>query len=280
MNMEQQGVTSFPQAKDLRVLICDDDEAIVYYVKTMLEKHGCQVCGTAATGVESIQQFAALRPRVVLLDITMPLGKGLTILPVLQEIDDTAAIIMLTSDSRSESVQTSISLGAKGYITKQSLTPETLLFSICKAIGKPVSKPVPSGRGDDSGKKEPHRAHASKLEPPPDVDASMEPARVEEREEPFHGAADSQDENAVVLVDALPSIPRVYLTGSFHIGNRGYLHLYHPLTARREEGDVRIFAREVLQHPDYFFSFLLKTQGFQEIPALLYDQGLDGRIYE
>ena len=121
----------------LRVLLCDDDPGTLLMLRTLFEKHGYVICGEASTGVETITQVVEKRPDVILLDIGMPMGTGLTVLPVLHEIDENICVIMLTVDNRSKSVHTAISLAAKGDTVKHYLDPDHLLDVVGRAAGLP-----------------------------------------------------------------------------------------------------------------------------------------------
>jgi DNA-binding NarL/FixJ family response regulator len=259
---------SFPQLNNLKIVICDDDEAIIHIVKPILEKQGCNVCGTAGTGVDSVNQIVVHQPDIVLLDINMPLGSGLTIIPLLREIYEDISIIMLTADNRSESVRTSISLGAKGYIIKQYMTAEMIYTAIAKAIGQPNQSRTSSDTELESETAE----IQDKTEQSLSIDSKDKIEQVLSK--------DISKENAKVLVDDLPEIPKIYITGVFHTRNKGSLHLYHPLTATREEGNLNNTVREILAHPEYFFTVFKKMEGFQEVSSFLFDQGMDGNIYE
>ncbi len=280
---------SYPQLKNLKIVICDDDEAIIHIVKPLLEKQGCNVCGTAGTGVESVNQISTHRPDVVLLDINMPLGSGLTILPLLREIDEDISIIMLTVDNRNESVRTSISLGAKGYIIKQFMTQEMICSSIAKAIGQPsksYKSPVTDFSPSDEKSQTISKNQESKTtekSDEPDTAASKDLKQVIEPDKTGELKdinKDIRQAKAKVLVDDLPEVSKIYITGVFHTREKGSLHLYHPLTATREEGNLNNTIREILTHPEYFFTILKQMEGFQEIASFMYDQGMDGNIYE
>ena len=84
-----------------RVLIVDDNEAVRYLARQLLNKD-CEICGEARDGEEAVAQATALKPDVVLLDLAMPKMTGMEaakaiaqnvghvrmILWTVQEIDD------------------------------------------------------------------------------------------------------------------------------------------------------------------------------------------------
>ncbi|GEM_PF-625698 len=234
---------SIPQTSPApRILLSDDDSDTLLILKTLFERNGYNVCGEAKTGVDTILQVVEKRPEILILDVRMPLGNGLTILPVLREIDPKLCIIMLTADNTSESVHTAISLGAKGYIAKRFLDPRHLLSVVNRAAGFSM----PSAR------------------PPSSVEEFI-----------------TETNQAVkVVADRLPGYDKVYITGGLHANDHGSLFFYHPLSASREEGEVRSTYREILRHPNFFMGLFKKIEGSKEIPGILYDQGMTGGIYE
>jgi DNA-binding NarL/FixJ family response regulator len=62
----------------VRILIADDHEVVRFGVRAVIEKvDGWVVCGEAWTGSAAVAQAIALRPDVVVLDISMPELNGL-----------------------------------------------------------------------------------------------------------------------------------------------------------------------------------------------------------
>ena len=54
------------------VLIVDDTLFMRASIRQMLEANGHSVAGEASNGVEAIERYAAVKPDVILMDITMP----------------------------------------------------------------------------------------------------------------------------------------------------------------------------------------------------------------
>lgn len=254
-------------ASRLRILLCDDDPGMLLMLRTLFVKNGYTICGEAQTGVETAVQVAEKRPDIVLLDIGMPQGSGLTVLPLLREIDEDARIIMLTVDNASESVHTAMSLGAKGYILKKDLDPIRLLAAVRRAAA----------------------CHTLTEESTPTLKKEAQVERdkqtIEVTEEGTYAAKEqTQVERDIqtikVVVDELPGVGKIYVTGGLHVSETGSVFMYHPLTATRERGEVKRTVREILQHPSFFTSLFKKMESFKEIPSILYDQGFCGGIFE
>ena len=227
------------------VLLCDDDRSTRLMLRRLLEKQNYTIAGEAASGVEAIRLVDETHPDIVLLDIGMPRGHGLTILPVLRELDENLCIIMLTGDSRAESVRTAIGLGAKGYIAKESLSRERLFSALENAVGASPTEP----------------AQARTVAPAP---------------------APAQRGGTVVEPEPGPSasFPAVYITGGLHNGQAGSIYSYHPLTATPEKGAIAAAMREIARHPNYFSTLFRRMTGFREISSVLFQQLPSGDIAE
>ena len=120
----------------MRVLVCDDDDVCRRMLCSKLKKHEYEIVGEAETGLEALNLFMQRRPDIVLLDIKMPMGSGLTVLRFIREVDTNAKIIMLSADRTSHAVNTALKLGANDYLVKGQLNTDRLL----EALGHRVKK--------------------------------------------------------------------------------------------------------------------------------------------
>ena len=100
------------------VLIVDDTLFMRASIKQMLEANGHSVAGEASNGVEAIERFAAVKPDVILMDITMPDMDGLEALRRIKEIDPNAKVVMCTAMGQQAMVAKAVELGAQQFIVK------------------------------------------------------------------------------------------------------------------------------------------------------------------
>ena len=100
------------------VLIVDDTLFMRASIKQRLEKNGHTVAGEASNGVEAIERFAAVKPDVILMDITMPDMDGLEALRLIKEIDKNAKVVMCTAMGQQAMVAKAVELGAQQFIVK------------------------------------------------------------------------------------------------------------------------------------------------------------------
>lgn len=117
------------------VLIVDDVFVMRHTIKRQLNDLGYDVVGEARNGYEAIEQYKALKPDFVTMDITMPqvneIKSGIEALSKIKQYDPNAIIILVTSHSEKRMILDGISKGARGYILKP-ITQEKLTISISK----------------------------------------------------------------------------------------------------------------------------------------------------
>lgn len=113
----------------IRVLIADDYCLFVEGLQLLINRAGIEVVGSAFTGRQTIALTSQLKPDVVLLDIRMPDMDGLQALSAIKASYPECSVIILTSFSTPEYVTRAISLGASGYLLKDT-TSESLINSI------------------------------------------------------------------------------------------------------------------------------------------------------
>lgn len=100
------------------VLVVDDTLFMRASIRQMLEANGHSVAGEASNGVEAIEKYAAVKPDVILMDITMPDMDGLEALRIIKEMDPNAKVIMCTAMGQQAMVAKAVELGAQQFIVK------------------------------------------------------------------------------------------------------------------------------------------------------------------
>jgi NarL family two-component system response regulator LiaR len=114
----------------IRILLVDDHPVVRKGIRAMLEsEEGMQVAGECADGAQAVEQYADLRPDVVLMDLVMPHMDGIQAIRRILENDAGARILVLTSFSSDDKVFAALQAGAAGYLLKDS-DPDDLLRAI------------------------------------------------------------------------------------------------------------------------------------------------------
>jgi len=118
-----------------RVMIADDSDAIRMVLRDALEIGHHEVVTEATNGQEAIEQFQAIKPDVLLLDIAMPKKDGRTALTEIITRDPKAKIIMITATDSLKMISECIAAGAIAYIMKP-FDFEDVLKAIDMALDK------------------------------------------------------------------------------------------------------------------------------------------------
>lgn len=119
-----------PSTDPIRVLLVDDHAIVRKGLRALLaEIADVAVVGEAADGEEAVQQAAALRPDVILMDIVMPNMDGIAATQQITRRQPEARVLALTSFASDDKLFPAIKAGALGYLLKDS-DPEELLHAI------------------------------------------------------------------------------------------------------------------------------------------------------
>lgn len=106
------------------VLIVEDDRNIADLLRLYLEKEGYEVA-IALDGLRGVEQFHAVDPSLVLLDVMLPGMDGWGVCRTIRA-ESKVPIIMLTAKSETEDKVAGLKQGADDYITKPFEMKEVL----------------------------------------------------------------------------------------------------------------------------------------------------------
>ncbi len=99
-----------------RVLICDDDEAILRSIEIYLKAEGYETVG-AHNGLEAIEKIAAQDFQCVIMDVMMPVMDGITAVVKIREKSN-VPIIFLSAKSEDTDKIAGLGFGGDDYVTK------------------------------------------------------------------------------------------------------------------------------------------------------------------
>jgi DNA-binding NarL/FixJ family response regulator len=101
------------------ILIADDHEVVRRGLKSLLITHpGWEVCAEACDGREAVEFAEKLKPRIVILDVTMPSLGGLEATRQILAVLPRTEILILTMHESEELVMGILEAGARGYVLK------------------------------------------------------------------------------------------------------------------------------------------------------------------
>ncbi len=113
-----------------RILVVDDEERMVRFIRLNLEHDGFQV-SEAFNGKQAVQRLRDINPDLILLDVMMPDLNGFEVLEMIREISN-VPVIMLTAKGEEDDRVRGLELGADDYVTKPFSPRE--LVSRAKAV--------------------------------------------------------------------------------------------------------------------------------------------------
>ncbi|HET7462279.1 MAG TPA: sigma-54 dependent transcriptional regulator [Longimicrobium sp.] len=100
-----------------RILIVDDETAILDTLRILLKREGFQV-ETAVGGQQGIDRMNDTKPDVVLTDVRMPGVGGLEVLLAARELDPSLPVILMTAQASLQTAIRAVNEGAYYYIQK------------------------------------------------------------------------------------------------------------------------------------------------------------------
>ena len=107
-----------------RVLVVEDEEALVASIRFALESEGYEVV-TATDGVAGLAAVNDTNPALVLLDLMLPGMSGVDICRQIRQTSDVPIMMLTAKDSEADKVL-GLEMGADDYITKPFSTRELL----------------------------------------------------------------------------------------------------------------------------------------------------------
>lgn len=117
----------------IRVLVVDDDEGVVDFIATLLEKDGFEV--GRVTDPEQAEEALKDGYHIAILDLMMPKLDGLEVLRRIRSVDSDVSVIMATGHPSLETAVSAMKLDAVDYIRKP-FAPEELRAAIDRIIEK------------------------------------------------------------------------------------------------------------------------------------------------
>lgn len=115
--------------KQKRILLVDDEQALLDLVVSILQMDGYQRIRTAGTVADALLAAQEFQPDLAVLDVMLPDGDGFALMEALQRQGREYPILFLTARGEDEDKFRGYSLGADDYIVKPFL-PRELTYKI------------------------------------------------------------------------------------------------------------------------------------------------------
>lgn len=121
-----------------KLFLADDHELFREGLRSLLTKEkDFEIVGTAADGAEAVKAVLALRPDIVLMDVTMPGTNGILATEKICEATQNVAVIILSMHSDRRFIAEGLKAGARGYVLKEC-SPEVMIEAIRTVRGGDV----------------------------------------------------------------------------------------------------------------------------------------------
>jgi two-component system response regulator NreC len=124
-----------------RIVLADDHVLVRQGLRSLLEREGLLVVGEAADGREAVRQVQALRPDVVIMDITMPILNGLDAAREISKSFPKTKTILLTQHEEDVYVSGALEAGVRGYVLKNQVASDLLHAIHCVSSGQVYLSP-------------------------------------------------------------------------------------------------------------------------------------------
>lgn len=132
----------------IRILLVDDHSVFRRSIKFNLESNAdLSVVGEASTGIEGVEKAQALKPDVVVLDLSMPGMNGLEAARRIRDSVPQAAILILSQYDIPQIIEEAKTVGAKGYLVKSNASRDLIRAIETVAAGRSFRAPTASHEG-------------------------------------------------------------------------------------------------------------------------------------
>ena len=127
----------------IRIVVADDHPVVRDGIRGMLERDPrMAVVGEAGDGREAVALVRATNPDLVLMDLRMPGGDGVSAIRELRATDSTRPrILVLTTYDTDRDIHAAIDAGADGYLLKATPRTELVDAVVRAAAGQSVLAP-------------------------------------------------------------------------------------------------------------------------------------------
>jgi DNA-binding NarL/FixJ family response regulator len=123
-------------AAPLRILLADDHVTVRHGLRLLIDSQAdMKVISEASDGNAAMQNARALKPDVIVMDISMPGMNGLMATRALKKQQPKVAIVTLTRHGDDAYLQELLRAGVSGYVLKQSAPAELLQAIRAAAAG-------------------------------------------------------------------------------------------------------------------------------------------------
>lgn len=130
-----------------RLLLVDDHPLFRAGLRTLLNTiDGFEVVGEGASAGEAVALAAELEPDVILMDLQMPGGSGISATREILRVDPSSRILVVTLFEDDESVFMALRAGARGYLLKDAQEDDIIRAIRAVGAGEAIFSPAVATR--------------------------------------------------------------------------------------------------------------------------------------
>ena len=119
MTPELSASASVSSRRPIKILVADDHVMIRKIVTSTLEQEaGFEIVGEAENGLEAVCKAEALKPNVVILNVTMPVLDGFAAARQIRKKLPEVAIVILSSNADRQFIEEAKKIGVRAYVPK------------------------------------------------------------------------------------------------------------------------------------------------------------------
>ena len=128
--------------EQITVVLADDHAVVRSALRMLLEDEpGIEVVAEAGDADAAIRYSSGHRPTVLILDINMPGGSGLSAIPQIRDQSPETQIVMLTMQDETSAAREALQAGVLGYILKEAASEELVKAVRLAAEGRTYLQP-------------------------------------------------------------------------------------------------------------------------------------------
>jgi len=126
----------------ITIVIADDHQVVRAWLRLLLEaEEGFEVLAEAGDVPTTEHRLNAYRPRVLILDLTMPGESSLAVIPRIRETSPDTQIVVLTMHNDPAFAREALRAGAAGYVLKEAADTELVRAVRLAAEGRTYLNP-------------------------------------------------------------------------------------------------------------------------------------------
>ena len=137
-----------------QILIVDDNEPVRRGLRALLSNRPeWSICGEAVDGLDALEKAEALRPDIILMDVSMPRMNGIDATRILRQKLPSAKVIIVSQNDPTTVQRQATEVDAAGFVAKSEIS-RSLFPMLEKILGSSPDAAEARNLSDDKGDSE------------------------------------------------------------------------------------------------------------------------------